>query len=167
MNGPIDSMSSEQAQRALLIFYESLPEGQGRKPSLTELQALAEEVQDEGPADILSLVTGILKGPSTADRGEFSKILLRELAQCEPIRPYVETAITRAREPQMAPVPDVILAALVVMPLLPKISYEKRKSVLRVDWDPCGNLIAIIDSLRGLAKALPAELLNRLSSLRA
>jgi hypothetical protein len=167
MNGPIDSISSEQAQRALLIFYESLPEGQGRKPSLTEIQALAEDVREEGPADIQALVSGILKGPSANDKGEVSKILLRQLAQFEPFRSYVETAVTRASQPQMSPVPLAILAVLVVIPVLPKIHYDKRKGELGADWDPCGNLTAIINSLRGLAKSLPTELINRLSGLGA
>lgn len=164
VNTPINSLSPEQAQRALLIFYESLPEGQGRKPSLTEIEALAEEVQDHVPPDMRPLVSGILKGPSATDKGEFAKVLLRELQQCESLRSYVETAVTRAAQPQMSPVPVIIAAALVVMPVLPKVHYDKRKDGLIIDWDPCGNLKAIIDSLRGLAKSLPPELLKRLAS---
>jgi hypothetical protein len=169
MKESICSLSPEQAQRALLIFYESLPGElwQGPKPSWPDIEAVAENLQDEAPGDLKGLIAGILKGPSANDRGELAKILLNEFAQCQPFRAYVEAAVQSGSEPQMAPVPLIILAAFVVFPVLPRIAYDNREGRLKIVWDPSGNLNKTIHSLTELAKSLPSELLSRSSSLGA
>jgi len=122
MTQQISSLTVEQAQRALLLFYDMLPnelwEGQ-TKLSVAEIEALADELQDSAPTEIQPIINTLLTGDDKAVKGEAAKMLLQELWQYELLRPYVEQAVTRAEEPHMAPIPIVIGAFIIVLAVLP------------------------------------------------
>lgn len=123
MTQQISSLTVEQAQRALLLFYDMLPnelwEGQ-TKLSVAEIEALADELQESAPIEIQPIINTLLTGDDKAVNGEAAKMLLQELWQFELLRPYVEQAVTRAEEPHMAPIPIVIGAFIIVLAVLPR-----------------------------------------------
>lgn len=115
MNDPIQSLTSDQAQKALLEFYYLMPIDNwsgGRKPSSLEIEMIADEIQEESASDVKPLLAALRSGDSRK-KGEFSKILLQELCEYADLQPLVYLAVSKAAEPTMAP-PLIIVGAFLV-----------------------------------------------------
>jgi hypothetical protein len=123
MTQEIAALTHEQAQRALLSFYDSLPteywEG-NKKPSLAEIESTAEDLQDRAPAEIQPFIAALGTREGDAAKGEAAKTILNEFHQYEFLRPHVAQAIAKSREPHMAPIPVIIGAFILVLAVIPR-----------------------------------------------
>jgi hypothetical protein len=155
MKEQIASLTPEQAQRALLFFYEISPDDlwEGQKPSQIDIKAWVEELQEEAPVEIQPFLTTLLNEPDQLHRGEIAKILLSKFAEYPPLLPHVEKAATRATEPCMAPLPVVMGALILALAVLPKeIKTEKvhiKIGHLKEAAEFVGKLIEFINALPG------------------
>jgi hypothetical protein len=127
MDERIDSLTDEQAQHALLRFYELLPADywQGEKLTYSDLEYWQEEIDEAATPDIQPFLEAVEDESNASARGRTARLLLVQFADYEPLRPYVEQAVEEAETPQMVPLPVVIVAATVVLAAMPKeIEYS-------------------------------------------
>lgn len=157
MEQSIASLSPEQAQHALIIFYDLLPgdfwEG-GAKPSAAKLESAAERLQGAAPEDIRPIVDGLLAGGSEEEKGEVAKAVLGTFYEQDELRGFVEQATQQARQPHMAPIPLIIGAVIVLLAALPKEVNLKEKK-----WK-IGHLrdaAALVKELAEFAGKLPGD----------
>lgn len=119
----IASLSPEQAQRTLMIFYDLLPgdywEG-GKKPSSAKIESTAERLQDNAPEDVQPVVAALLAEGGEEEKGEAAKAVLSIFYEHESLRGFVEQAAQEAQQPHMAPIPLIIGAVIVILAALPK-----------------------------------------------
>ena len=153
MKEQITSLTPEQAQRALLLFYEISPDDlwEGRKPSQIDIKAWVEELQEEAPIEIQPFLTTLLNEPDQLHRGEIAKILLSNFAEYPSFLPHVEKAVTRATEPCMVPLPLVMGALILALAVLPReIQTEKvhiKIGHLKEAAEFVGKLIEFVNAL--------------------
>ena len=140
MNEQISALTSEQAQKTLLIFYDLVPNSMwanGMKLSPRDVEAMADEIQEEAPADVQSMLNVLLSGKDSEIKRIASKNLLREFYEYRDLQPYIQEAMSRAKEPTMAPIPLLIGAYIIAMAAMSfsgsTFDYEKIKS------DPSGD----------------------------
>jgi hypothetical protein len=164
----ISELTTDQAQRALLLFYSMLSDnfwdGEAR-PTDMDIEDLAIDLQNNAPEEVQVLLTKILLDDDKGGKAEISKIILQSFYQQEPLNRYVEDAVIRATEPQMCPIPLIIGATIVVLAAIPTEIHRDEKSG---QWDvKFRNLETISDSVTKLTefvKALPPGLLLKLCS---
>lgn len=154
MEQSIASLSPDQAQHALIIFYDLLPdelwEG-GKKPSAAELEFTAEQVQEGASENARPVVNALLAEGSEEGKGETAKAVLDMFHSQELVRGFVEQAIQQARQPHLAPIPLIIGAVIVILAVVPK---EIKGKDWRIKWwDPK----ALVDSLSTFVEKLPAD----------
>jgi hypothetical protein len=123
MEQSIASLSPEQAERALMIFYDLLP-GEfwedGKKPSSAKIESAAERLQEDAPDDVRPVVEAMLAEGREEEKGEAAKAVLSLFHEQEDLRGFVEQAAQEARQPHMAPIPLIIGAVIVLLAALPK-----------------------------------------------
>ncbi|MFO0956421.1 MAG: hypothetical protein U0800_03015 [Isosphaeraceae bacterium] len=167
MAASIADLTPEQAQAALLKFYELLPASMwgGAKPSWTALDGLAEDLESEaesGDSAELAREIAAVRNAASADparRGELARILLANASAIEPLRPYLDRAIESALAPKMVPIPLVIGAVMMAVAVMPKVtSSTGKEGETRIEIDPTGNLVRLIDALREFVKEVPKDL---------
>ena len=126
MKEQIALLTSEQAQKALLLFYEKLQEDtwEGLKPSIADIEFLARKLQKSESEEIKRFLASIETSGETS-HGDLAKIVLEELTHYEQFRGYVEIAIKQATEPDMAPLPLIMGGLIIVFGLLAEIKKEK------------------------------------------
>lgn len=163
MNQSIASLSPEQSQRALMIFYDLLPadiwEG-GRKPSAVRLESVAEKLQEEAPEDVQPVVDTLLAEGSEEEKGEVAKALLATFYEQDELRGYVEQAAQQARQPHMAPIPLLIGSVIILLAALPK-EVDLKEGKLK--FGHLQDLAALVKELAAFAGNLPADVLKRLA----
>ena len=157
MEQSIMSLSPEQAQRALVIFYDLLPgdfwEG-GAKPSAARLEFTAERVQENATEDVRPVVDALLAEGSEGEKGEVAKALLGTFYGQDELRGFVEQATQQARQPHMAPLPLIVGAVIVLLAALPK-EVNWKEGTLK-----SGHLrdaAALVKEFAEFAGKLPAE----------
>ena len=163
MEQSIASLSTEQAQRALMIFFDLLPadswEG-GTRPSAAKLEAAAERLQEDAPDEVRPVVEALLAEGHEEEKGEAARAVLATFGGREELRPFVEQATRQAREPHMSPLPLIVGAVIVLLAALPKeLDFKEKK------WK-FGHLRdagALVKEFAGLAAKLPAEVWDRLA----
>lgn len=161
MKERIAALTPDQAERALLLFYDLLPrenwEG-GNKPSEARIEDLADKLQDKAPADIQPFLGSLRTGADETTTGEVARILLQQFAQIDSLRPYVEQAAVRSEEPHMALDP-LTLGAFTIM-LLAAMSTKTKISVKdgAVDVEVSGNAPKLVRELAGVVEKLPEVL---------
>lgn len=157
MEQSIASLSPEQAQRALVIFYDLLPgdfwEG-GAKPSAAKLESTAERLQEHATEDVRPVVDALLAEGSEEEKGEVAKALLGTFHEREELRGFVEQATMQTREPHMSPLPLIIGAVIVLLAALPKEVDLKEKKWKIGHLRDAG---ALVKELAAFAGKLPAE----------
>jgi hypothetical protein len=162
MDQSITSLSPEQAQRALMIFYDLLPdhfwEG-GQKPSAAEIGATAEELQENAPPDIKPLVDVLLAEDGEVEKGEAAKILLDIFYNQDSLRSLVAQATEQARQPHMAPIP-LIVGAVVV--LLSGVRVKVGQKGVEVHVGITENVQSLVAGVKSLAEKLPSEVLKKI-----
>lgn len=162
MTKQITSLTSEQAQRAILLFYDLLPhelwEDQ-TKPSVARMETLADRLQEKVPADIQPFLNSLRTEGDATRKGEVAKVLLGSFSQRESLHPYVEQAISRSAEPHMAPIPLDIGTILIVMAVLSlEINAEGKGWKIHLK----GRAPELVDKFADFVKALPRTLLDGL-----
>ena len=157
MEQSIASLSAEQAQRALMNFYDLLPgdfwEG-GTKPSAARLESAAEQLQEEAPEDVRPVVEGLLAEGNEEEKGEVAKAVLATFYEQEELRGFVEQAARQAQQPHMAPLPLLVGAVIVLLAALPKDVDLKGK---KWKFGHLRDAAALVKELAGFAGKLPAE----------
>ena len=161
MKERIAALTPEQAERALLLFYDLLPrEGweSGNKPTEARIEVLADKLQDNAPADIQSFLGSLRTGDDEATTGEVAKILLQQFAQIDSLSPYVEQAAARSEEPHMALDPLTLGACVIVM--LAAMSSETKISVKdgELGFQYTGGAPKLVRELKEVVEKLPAVL---------
>ncbi len=153
MEQSITQLSPEQAQRALMIFYDILPgdfwEG-GAKPSAARLEATAERLQEDAPDDVRPVVDAMLTEGGSEGKGEAAKAVLDMFYEQQELRGYVEQAVEQAKQPHMAPIPLIIGAVILFLGAVPKEIKWKGGGI---KWDVAG----LINGLGTLVGKLPAK----------
>jgi hypothetical protein len=132
IEGRIGGLTAQQAVRATRLFYDYLPsdfwEG-GRKPPMARIETLSKQVSERAPTDLQPFVQSLLAEDENPARGELCKLLLRQFAADDALRPFVERAVTLAEQPVMAIDPVTIGAILVVLTALStEVSYSTKES---------------------------------------
>ena len=144
MEQSIASLSPEQAQHALMIFYDLVPddfwEG-GRKPSAAKIKYTAEQLQEDATEDVQPFVNALLAEGGEVGKGETAKALLGIFHEHESLRSFVEQAAEQARQPHMAPIPLIIGAVIVILAALPKEVDGKKKQWKFGHLDELANVI--------------------------
>lgn len=157
MEQSIASLSPEQAQRALMNFYDLLPadfwEG-GSKPSAAKLESAAEQVQEEASEDVRPVVDGLLAEGNEEEKGEVAKAVLAAFHEREELRGFVEQAARQAQQPHMAPIPLIVGAVIVLLAALPKDVDLKGK---KWKFGHLRDAAALVKELAEFAGKLPSE----------
>ncbi len=161
----IAAMTPEQADRALLLFYDLLPRDSweaGNKPSEGRIEDLADKLQENAPAEIQSFLDSLRAAEDEATTGEVAKVLLGQFAQVDSLRPHVEQAVARSEEPHMALDPLTLGACVIV--LLAAMSFKititvkgdtsKIEIMSRVP-ELVHELVGVVEKLPAVLKALP------------
>jgi hypothetical protein len=161
MTERIAMLTPEQAERALLLFYDLLPrEGWdgGNKPTQARMEDLADKLQENAPADIQSFLGSLRTGGDEAGTGEVTRMLLQQLAQMDSLRPYVEQAVARSEEPHMALDPFTLGACVIV--LLAAMSSKTKISVKdgAMTFEHTGGAPKLVHELAGVVGKLPEVL---------
>lgn len=159
MDQSIASLSTEQAQRALMTLYDLLPrdfwEG-GKRPSTAEIEATAEELQENAPADVKPLVDALLAEGDSEEKGEAAKVLLGVFYDQDPLRSFVEQAMEQAKQPHMAPIPLIVGAVIVLLS-----GVDIKWGNFRLKTGITENVQALVDGVKSLAERLPKEVVDR------
>lgn len=159
----ITRLSPGQAQEAIQLFYELLPQrwwSDQERMSQEAIDYRAKMIQQHAPGDMKPLLGKLLSSGHMELKGEIARGLLREFARQEPLIPYLEQAVEMAREPDMFAVDAGTL--LIILALLPTaIHVEKDKDGWKVDIN-FENLKALSD-ISGLVDQVK-QLLSKLVS---
>lgn len=162
MEQSIASLPPEQAQRALMIFYDLLPgdfwEG-GKKPSAVKLKYTAEKLQGDAPEDVRPVVDALLAEGGEAEKGEAAKAVLSIFYEQESLRGFVEQATQQAQQPHMAPIPLIIGAVIVILAALPK-EIDLKKGIVKIGQ--LREAAALVKEFAQFAGKLPADFLKGL-----
>lgn len=157
MEQSITTLSPEQSQRALMIFYDLLPnefwEG-GAKPSAVKLESAAEGLQEEATDDVRPVVDALLAEGSEEEKGEMAKAVLATFYEQDELRVYVEQATQQAQQPHMAPIPLIVGAVIVLLAALPKEVDMKEK---KWKFGHLRDAAALVKELAEFAGKLPAD----------
>ncbi len=157
MEQSITSLSPEQAQRALMVFYDLLPadfwEG-GTKPSAAKLESTAERLQEGAPDEVRPVVDTLLAEGNEEEKGEMAKAVLATFYEQDELRVFVEQAARQARQPHMAPIPLIVGAVIVLLAALPKDVDLKEK---KWKFGHLRDAAALVKELAQFAGKLPAD----------
>lgn len=167
LNEQIDSMTTEQAQQAILKFYELMP--MKKKPTTVGIEARVEQLQENAPDDMQPLLTRLAIGNENADvelRGTLAKALLHTFnsPDYELFHQSVHDAVEDALKPDMSVILTSVGAYLIAMALIPtkvQISKEQGKWSVDMEFDNLKQFATLSDNLKTmLNKLLPSSLLS-------
>lgn len=167
MNGQIASLSSEQAQRAVLAFYDLMP-GEiwkdGTKPSVARLETLAGRLQEHAPDEIQTVLKALRGEGDLELKGEVAIFLLESFAQHESLRPYVEQALLKIAQPHMAidPVSIGIIVTLLAA-FSSTIHFKGTSKDKKIEIILDGKAPELIEAFTGFVKVLPKKILEKLT----
>lgn len=157
MEQSITSLSPEQAQRALMVFYDLLPadfwEG-GTKPSAAKLESAAERLQEDASEEVRPVVDTLLAEGNEEEKGEMAKAVLATFYEQDELRVFVEQATRQARQPHMAPIPLIVGAVIVLLAALPKDVDLKEK---KWKFGHLRDAAALVKELAQFAGKLPVD----------
>jgi hypothetical protein len=166
LNEQIEHMTAEQAQQAILTFYELMPINQ-EKPTTIGIEARAAQLQEYAPNDLQVLLTQLTTGETDADnemRGALAKALLQTFngPGYEPFHDSVRASVEQALQPDMSIILGSVGAYLIVMALIPtkvQISKEENKWNVDVEFGNLKQFATLSDNLKEmLNKLLPSSL---------
>jgi hypothetical protein len=157
MSQLIDELTPEQEQQAIIIFYSKLPRElweNGEKPSSISIEATADELQENVSEEFKPLISDLYLKGNVEIKAEASKALLERFYGQEPLRPYVEDAARMAKEPQMAPIPVIIGAYIVILAAIPSEIYWDDNGKPHVKFGHLKDAAVLVEKLTEFAKAL-------------
>ena len=153
MNAEISSLSAEQAQRALLIFYDTLPAlswARGQKPASANLRALSERLEEQAPSEVHQLIQELRAEHNAEIKGDVAKAILLQLAANEMAWPYVEQAVSQSIAAHMTILRDIVVCMIALAALSQDI---KTKS-----FEIHGRGPELVQQLTQFVKALPGSI---------
>jgi len=168
---PVSSLSTEQAQRALLSLFESIPAGLwkgGVTPSSARLTNLVDKAEDQAEAqnqdDVLSAIAKLREPGGALMQGAVAKAVLADLLADPDWSPLVEQAVLAAQRPHMSPIPAELgpilltLAALAIRIRFVRTTGGKTgpKTKLDFEFSPAH----AVDATLQLIKNLPSVFLG-------
>lgn len=157
MEQAIALLSPEQAQHALMIFYDLLPgefwEG-GAKPSAVKIESTVEQLQDEASEDMRPVVDALLAEGGEEEKGEAAKAVLSMFYEQQSLREFVDQAAQQAKEPHLAPIPLIVGAVIVILAALPKEMDLKKGQYKFGHFE---DLAALMKEFAEFAGKLPAK----------
>jgi|SRR6516225_8005613 hypothetical protein len=151
MNAEISSLSTEQAQRALLIFYDILPPqswARGQKPASANLRALAERLEALAPSEVGQFIEELRNEQNAQFKGAVAKAILLQLAANEMARPYVEQAVSEAITAHMTILREIMFSMIALAALSQDIKTQS--------FEIHGRAPELVQQLTGFVKALPS-----------
>ena len=156
MKEEINSLTDEQAQHALLRFYELLPEElwDGQKFTFGDLEFWQEEIDSTATAEIQPFLTAVEDESNPSARGQTARVLLLQMEQHETFHPYVKQAVEAAKIPHMSPIPEIIIAATVVLAAMPReIEYTNAAgNPVKIKFGQLDSAAEFIKSITGFLK---------------
>ncbi len=169
MNDRISSLTAEQAQRALLTFFDLLPDDLWKdqsKPSVARLETLADRMEGSAPDEVRAALKILRSEGNAGVKGEVAKVILDACRGQDALLPYVEQALAKSSEPHMMAIDPVTIGVIItVLAALSskyrKTSTDKRGKKTEVVFE--GGGAKLIDSFTGFVKALPKKLLEKLA----
>lgn len=163
----IESLTEDQAVRAVRLFYDYLPADVwkgGRKPSLSRLVKVAGQVCDAAPAEIKPVVESLRDAGVSKPAGDLCKLLLEQFAEDEMFRADLEKALALAVKPHMAIDPlsvGAVVLALAAFSARIRITRAKKgkseESDIQIEFRAPEVLTALGEAL----KAVPESILKR------
>lgn len=122
MKEKIKTLTDEQAQRALLRFYEILPENywQGSKFTFGDLKFWQKQIDSNATPEIQTFLSAVEDKSDSSARGETSRLLLLEMMEYESFHSYIQEAVEESKIPHMSAIPEIIIAATIVLAAMPK-----------------------------------------------
>jgi hypothetical protein len=117
----VSSLTNEQAQRALLALYESIPTQvwlASQKPSAARLTNLVNQAEDEAPTEALPAMGKLLDPGQTAIQGASAKAILTDFCSEPEWQPLVDKAIADTQRPHMSPIPAELGQILLTLAVL-------------------------------------------------
>jgi hypothetical protein len=154
----LDSLTPEQAVRAVGLFYDLVPaeawEG-GAKPPIARVETVAAKVRDCAPEEAQPALDGLFAPRNTVARGELARFVLNGFSSNIAFKPYVDEAVEVAAKPNMMIDPLSLTAILAILVLLsPTIEHSAGKTRIT------SGLVATLHELHvdKLAAQLPAVL---------
>lgn len=151
----IESLSDDQAQRALLAFYDLLPESlwaSGKKPSGERVENLVDRMEENISDDVATFVEKV-RSQNDNRRAAVSRAILMSFNQNNDFQPYIEKATAQAMEPHMSPLPLYIAEFMIIMAAL-SVEIGKTKD----GWYFRGKAPELVGKLTGFVKALPQSI---------
>lgn len=163
MDSSINSLTPVQAQRALMIFSELLPddlwEG-GSKPSTARIEMTAETIQDDALPETQPLVNALTAEGNDEEKGAVAKALLTAFREDESLAGFVDEAVTKAQQPHMAPLPIIVGAVAII--LISGIRFEKDKQGrTQFKFDGVASVKGLSNGIATIAKHLPKPALEK------
>jgi hypothetical protein len=152
MDAEISSLSTEQAQRALLIFYDSLPAhswARGQKPAAANLLALAERLEQQAPSEVNQFIKELGNEQNAELKGAVAKAILLQLAANDMARPYVAQAISQSIAAHMNILRDVVFCMIALAALSQDIKTQS--------FEIHGRAPELVQQLTQFVKALPSS----------
>lgn len=163
----VTSLTNEQAQRALLALYESIPTGvwqASQKPSPTRLTHLVDQAEDEAKGEALPAIGKLRKPGQTAVKGETAKAILMDFYSEPEWQALVDKAIAGAQRPHMSPIPAELgpilltLAALAIRVKFVRTTGEKSGPTTKLDFEFSPK--KAVEATLNLVKNLPSVFLG-------
>lgn len=121
MNEQISTLTPEQAQKAVLIFYDLVPDSMWSdeiKLSSRDVEAFVDDILKTAPDDVRQILNALMSDENDETKGTVSRNLLQELYEYHDLQPYVHKAVSKALEPTMAPIPLFIGAYIIAMAMM-------------------------------------------------
>lgn len=133
MKEKIETLTPEEAQKAIQYFYEDLPnelrDGSRLSPREIKFRSTSILEKEASNPDFQSFFTAIIDESDEPVRGKIAQIMLLELDKYETFRPDLEKAIERATG-KMASRSDIAGALLVVMiSIVSRIEFDENNEV--------------------------------------
>jgi uncharacterized membrane protein (GlpM family) len=170
MKPEIDQLSDEQAQHSLIIFYSSLPETlweENSKPKQAELESFAFELQDESHDDAQAFLEKISNRNEDELRGSLSKYILNNLSDIDSLKPLIDNAAIKAKEPHMAAIPLIPLFALIAfLAVAPKEINRDDKGNISAKFGHLDDGAKFVSSMTDFVKSLPESLKGLLKGMQ-
>lgn len=161
----LESLSPRQAQSAVQIVYDLLPDSAwagGTKASLASFEELGDTLIEAATPESAAVIEALVGHGHEELKAAFAREALRQMAEDEALRPLVARAVACVHEEDMLAVPLVLGAAILALSLLPKVevSEQNGRRKTKITWDPAGNAATLLEKLAGLLKTIPKSVLG-------
>jgi hypothetical protein len=157
----IESLSDAEAQRAVLLVYDRLPDDlwtDGKKPSLSSFEALADNLVELHHEDAAcpELVRALLAAGNEDVKAAVARKVLHAFSEDPALESLVADAVSRATRPDMMELPLIVGACILGLSLCPRYESKGPAGARRVSlrFDPTGNAALLVDKLTALVRAL-------------